>query len=170
MSDPTTEVTNPANPKIRRVTDETRVPMSIPQLMLAVPEIEGYVMHWFADRPGRIGRALNGGYEFVSPDEVELANFGLAEDILNSGNTDMGTRVSVFGGRNEQGGAERLYLMKIKKEWYDKDMELREQNSDRVVQALRQGLTGADKEKMTDAAQRYAKNTDNIFTKKSQRR
>lgn len=159
--------TNPANEPTKRVVDDTtRVPMSLPNLMLQVPEIDGYVMHWFADRPGRIGRAMKAGYEFVGPDEVELTNFDLASDVANSGNTDMGTRVSVHGGTAEGGKPERLYLMKIKKEWYDKDMALREEATDKVVKALRGGTVGADRESMANAAQRYAKNTDNLFTKK----
>lgn len=160
---------NPANERRTTVDEDSRIPMSLPQLMLQVPEIEGYVMHWFADRPGRIPRAIQAGYEFVQPDEVKINNFGLASDLMQSGNTDLGTRVSVHGGTAENGGAERLYLMKVKKEWYDKDMELREQNSDRVVDTLRQGLTGADRERMTDASKRYAKNTDNLFTKHKRR-
>jgi len=156
---------NPAN-STTSVTDETRVPMALPQLMLEVPPIPGYQMHWFADRPGRIPRAIQGGYEFVDPAEVRINNFGLAADLTQTGNTDLGNRVSVHGGVAENGGAERLYLMKIKQEWYDKDMELRELASDRTVQALRQGSVGADREKMANAAKRYAKNTDNLFTKK----
>lgn len=160
---------NPANERITSVTDDNRVPMSLPQLMLEVPAIDGYEMHWFADRPGRIPRALQAGYEFVDPAEVRINNFGLASDLTQSGNSDMGTRISVHGGVAEGGGAERLYLMKIKKEWYDKDMTLREEASDRVVEALRHGLTGSEREKMTDASKRYAKNTDNLFTKHKRR-
>lgn len=165
-----TVINNPANERATGVTDANRVSMALPQLMLEVPEIPGYVMHWFADRPGRIPRARQAGYEFVAPDEVRINNFGLASDLINeSGNTDMGTRVSVHGGVAENGAAERLYLMKIKKEWYDKDMTLREEASDRVIMALKQGLTGSEKEKMADASKRYAKNTDNLFTKHKRR-
>lgn len=160
---------NPANLP-SSITDETRIPMSLPQLMLEVPEIPGYQMHWFADRPGRISRAVQGGYEFVDPSEVRINNFGLAADLTQSGSTDLGSRVSVHGGIAENGGSERLYLMKIKQEWYDKDMQLRELASDRVVASLKQGAVGADREKMADAAKRYTKNTDNLFTKKSNRR
>lgn len=158
-------MSNPANAPME-VTDENRISMSLPQLMLQVPEIEGYVMHWFADRPGRIPRALQAGYEFVKPDEVRLNNFGLASDLIESGNTDLGSRVSVHGGTNETGGAERLYLMKIKKEWYDKDMKLREEASDKIVDALREGMLGA--KTMEDAAKRYTKNTENLFIKRGQ--
>lgn len=160
---------NPANERPLQVTEATRVPMSLPHMMLSVPEIEGYVMHWFADRPGRIPRAVSAGYEFVNQEEVVLNNFGFAEDLSKSGTSDMGSRVSVHGGVAENGGSERLYLMKIKKEWYDKDMGLREEASDRTVQALKQGTVGADREKLADAAQRYSKNTDNLFTKHKKR-
>lgn len=163
-------VGSPATERALGVTDETRIPMSLPHMMLQVPEIPGYVMHWFADRPGRISRALAAGYEYVDPAEVRINNFGLAADLASeSGNTDMGTRVSVHGGVSEQGGAERLYLMKVKQEWYDKDMQVREEAADRQVAALRQGLTGAEREKLVDATKRYAKNTDNLFTKKPRR-
>ena len=158
---------NPANSNV--ITDDSRIPMSLPQLMLQVPEIPGFVMHWFADRPGRISRALQAGYVIVDPSEVRINNFGLAADLTQTGNTDLGSRVSVHGGTAENGVAERLYLMKIKQEWYDKDMALREEASDRVVQALRQGTVGVDREKMADAAKRYAKNTDNLFTKHKRR-
>lgn len=159
---------NPANIPSVRVTEETRVSMSLPRLMLQVPPIEGYVMHWFADRPGRVSRAMAGGYEFVTPDEVAVNNFGLAADLGDSGSTDLGTRISVHGGTSESGGSERMYLMKIRQEWYDRDMELREQASDRVVQALRTGQVGGEGA-LNDARKRYAKNTDNLFTKHKRR-
>ena len=160
---------NPSNEAATRVTEENRIPMSLPHLKLSVPEIEGYVLHWFADRPGRISRARAAGYQFVGMEEVRLNNFGLASDLEQTGNTDLGTRVSVHGGEGERGGAERLYLMKIKTEWYDKDMALREQAADKVVRTLRDGLTGAEKDAQKDAAQRYVKNTDNLFTKHKRR-
>lgn len=160
---------NPANERTAMVDDASRISMSLPKLMLEVPEIEGYVMHWFADRPGRIPRAVAGGYEFVTPDEVRINNFGLASDLVTDGNTDLGTRISVHGGTMDNGGSERLYLMKIRKEWYDKDMTLREQASDRVVQALKQGQVGLQG-KADEVATRYARNTDNLFTRNKTRR
>lgn len=156
--------TNPANDRPVRVTDENRVSMSLPNLMLQVPEIPGYVMHWFADRPGRISRAMAAGYEFVAQDEVVINNFGLAADVADSGNTDMGSRVSVHGGTDEKGGSERLYLMKIKQEWYDKDMKLREEASETIVDSLKAGMTGARSSE--DVAKRYARGTENLFVKR----
>lgn len=163
------DVANEANTRV--VTDENRIPMSLPNLQLQVPAIEGYEMHWFADRPGRINRARAAGWVFVDPSEVSLNNFGLAADLKDSGNTDLGTRVSVHGGTAEHGGAERLYLMKIKKEWYDKDMSLREDATEKVVQGLRSGMIGADKTKVDEMKHRYGrKENANLFTKKQPRR
>lgn len=159
---------NPANDSTP-VTDDNRISMALPALTLEVPEIPGYVMHWFADRPGRVSRALRGGYEFVDPDEVRINNFGLADDLNSTGNTDMGSRISVHGGTDEKGASQRLYLMKIKKEWYDRDMTLREEASDRVVESLRAGKQEVGRGTQADAAQRYVRNTDNLFTRNKRR-
>lgn len=157
-------MTNPSNSQTLKVTDDTRISMSVPRMMLEVPPIEGYVMHWFADRPGRINRAMQAGYEFVNRDEVQLNNMGLASDMTVDGNTDLGTRISIHGGVTDNGSSERMYLMKIKKEWYNKDMDLREQSADRIVQTLKTGSIGADHAR--DPAQRYAKGVENLFTRK----
>lgn len=162
-------MTNPANEAATRVTEESRVPMGLPQLQLEVPEIEGYVMHWFADRPGRVPRALRGGYEFVAPDEVQLNNSTLAGDTTVSGNTDLGSRVSVHAGTDERGNGIRLYLMKIKREWWEKDATLREETSERIADSLRGGRTGGEKDSAQDASLRYVKRTENIFTRKKRR-
>lgn len=159
---------NPANPK-SSVVGADFIPMNTPQQMLEVPPITGYVLYWFADRPGRIGRAIRGGYEFVSPSEIKVNNFGLAEDIKTSGNTDMGSRVSLHGGEAEQGGSERLYLMKIKKELWEKSQKLLEDRNESVAASIRGGGVGGEKDDRADANKRYldAKRTGkNLFTRK----
>lgn len=157
---------SPANlPKVR-VTDANRRAMNMSSLTLEVPEIPGYVLYWFADRPGRIARALQGGYEFVDEKEVNLNNFSLADDALKSGNSDMGSRVSVHGGSSAEGGAMRLYLMKIKKEWYDKDQLDQEDRNDQVAATIRGGNVGADKDAPGDTKLRYKRGAENLFTRK----
>ena len=146
--------------------ERKRLPMSVPTRRLEVPEIPGYSLHWFVDRPGRINRALQGGYEFVDPDEIELNNFGLADDALKTGNSDLGSRVSVYGGVSETGGAERLYLMKIKREWWLKDQELIADRNEKVAASLRGGRIAAEQEQPGDAEQRYVRSNANLFTKK----
>lgn len=149
---------NPANPQLQRVTAETRIPMGGPEQQLAVPDIEGYVLHWFLDSPGRIPRALAAGWEFVEHGELKLNNRSLTSDPGGDGNSDMGTRVSVYGAPGERGGeTRRLYLMKIKKEWYEADMQARQKETDAVVDALKRGRVGIAEEVENDGSHRYSK-------------
>lgn len=148
---------NPANPQMKRVTEASRIPMGGPEQQLAVPEIEGYVLHWFLDSPGRIPRALAAGWEFVEQDEVQLNNRSYASDPGGDGNSDLGSRVSVYGSPGERGEATRqLYLMKIRKDWYDADMKLRQKDTDAVVEALRGGKIGVSEEALEDRRHRYS--------------
>ncbi len=174
------DLQNPANEPRLKITDENRMPMGAPELMLGVPKTDGHEMYWFADRPGRIPRAMAAGWEFVKRGEIQLSNFGFASDVLEDGNTDLGTNVSVHGGTSEKGGSERLYLMKIKKEWYDKDMALREEVSERTARSFLAGTLGSDKDSPGDSQHRYVKSaemaamqqarkTDNPFTRNKRR-
>lgn len=155
---------NPANVPAVRVTDENRIPMGAPQLQLELPEIPGYKTHWFADRGRRISQALAAGWEYITPEEVQLNGASLAGSP-GDGNTDMGSRVSLHGGVDDRGDSERIYAMKIKQEWYDQDMAAREAVSERIVQTLRRGQ--ADGAKAIDPTQRYTRGVENLFTKKS---
>jgi len=151
------ERANPANPQLTRVTAENRVPMGGPEQQLAVPEIEGYVLHWFLDSPGRIPRALAAGWEFVNRGEVQLVDRGYASNPGGDGNSDLGSRVSVYGSPGDRGEAVRqLYLMKIRKDWYDSDMALRQKETDAVVAALKGGKVGLSEEAAEDRQHRYS--------------
>ncbi len=140
---PRGEAANPANPPARGVTGRTRIPLSVPRLKLDTPKIPGYVCQWFADRPGRVRQAQEGDYEFVSPEEISLNPTGIAEDPLQTGNTDMGSRVSLYGGVGENGQAERLYLMKLKEEWYLEDQKVIADRNESVAEAIRGGSIDA---------------------------
>jgi hypothetical protein len=157
---------NPANAVSTRVTDETRVPMRGPELRLEIPEIEGYKCYWFLDQPGRIARALKAGWEFVTNDEVTLTCRGFADTMTTNGSTDLGNRVSVHGAVGEHGAHLRQYLMKIKKEWWEHDEQLKLGNTDRVVEALTHGNVGIEHEAKGDAAQRYSTSTFDLRTSK----
>lgn len=170
MSEPSlsTPSPNPSEAAPVRVTEETRIPMGNAEQQLAVPEIPGYVTYWFLDRPGRIQKARLAGWEHVKDGEVVLNNRTIGGEIASSGNTDLGAQVSVFGGVvDDQGHTARLYLMKIRKEWYDKDMASRQKVNDRIAQQLLGGMTGAEKEALEDAKRRYSKVRGNLFTPKS---
>src|SRR5258708_34120542 len=105
------------------------------------------------------------GWQFIKRDEIQVNSFGYAQDVTEDGNSDLGTNVNVHGGVAEKGGSERLYLMKIKKEWYDKDMARREETSDKIASAFLSGQVGADNAP-GDPRHRYVKKAETPFTRK----
>ena len=162
---------NPANPPRKRVTEGSRIPMSLPQTKLAVPEIPGYYLYWFLGQ--NIARAQKAGYEFVDQDECELTSTGLADDASTSGSTDLGTRVSAVAGGLIEGTVEpqRLYLMKLRQEWRDKDVEAIEATNERIASALRGGTPMAGNgagpaETGQDRLNRYLKKGQDLFMPK----
>ena len=167
LPEPSGKPASPANLRPLKVTDQTRISATMPVRELEVPEIPGYVLYWFADRPGRINWALRVGYEFVSQDEAQLGNRLIGSDTTLDGNNDLGSRVSVHGGENERGGSERLYLMKIRREWWNKDRKQQAEAQKAIVATLSRGMVGAEKDSSNTAAKRYTRN--NIFTPKPQK-
>ena len=137
--------------------ERKRIPMSVPVQKLEAPEIPGYHLHWFNGTPERIQRALDGGYEFVDEREAKINNVSLGGDSIASGNTDMGSRVSVVSGTElgRDGQPIRLILMKIKQEWYEEDQRLVEARNDQIAAALRGGMIGAEKDAAGDSQMRY---------------
>lgn len=165
---------NPANPQPRRVTAASRVPMSLPNLKLQVPEIPGWFLYWHL--AGNVPKALKAGYEFVMEDEVSLNNFDLAGNAATSGNSDMGTRVSVLAGGLEEGSnqAARLYLMKLPQEWRDADMASLENRNEQIAKALRGGTTPEGQqsppgETPDDRSRRYLKTGQDLFFPRGQK-
>lgn len=145
-----------------------RIPLSVPRQKLEVHPIPGYHLHWVADRPGRVSQAQEAGYEFVSPEEVSINLNSVGNDSSLSGNSDLGTRVSVIGGAGEDGSGQRLYLMKLREAWWQEDQKVSEARNDAVVDSLRRGLAGAEKEG-ADAKHRYVPTSGdnrNIFQKR----
>lgn len=94
--------------------------------------------HWFNDQDGRIERAQDAGYEFVTPEEV----VGVGDREVHSGNTDIGSKVSRAVGRTESNHEIRAYLMKLRREWYDEDQREKQKQNDLVDEAIRAGKAG----------------------------
>lgn len=165
---------NPANAPATRVTEATRVPMSLPQLRLEVPAIPGYHTHWFLGK--NVPRAIKAGYEFVSGEEAEVVNTGLANSREETGSTDMGSRISVFAGGTIEGTTEpeRLYLMKLRQEWRDQDVKKLEEMNERIAAALRGGQTvpgaSAPGETALDRSLRYIKKGQDLFYPKPRKK
>ena len=146
---------NPANSQADKLDASremrTRIPMSVPRAKLTTPEIPGYHCHWVNDYPGRVMQANQAGYEFMSQEEALITVNDLAGSALGQG-TDLGTRVSLCVGKNEDGSPLRAYLMKIRMEWYKEDLLAGQQQVDRIHEGMRQGMPAAG-----DASNRYVK-------------
>ena len=151
------EKANPATRVDSAKAERKRIPMSVPVQKLSAPDIPGYHLHWFNGTPDRLQRALDGGYEFVDEKELKINNVSLGSVSTASGNTDMGSRVSVVSGSEigKDGQSLRLILMKIKQEWYEEDQKLVEARNEQTAAALRGGMLGAEKEQAGDSQHRY---------------
>lgn len=119
------------------VTRESRVPMSIPQIKLAVRDIPGYRLYWFKEE--NIERAIQAGYENVKRTEVFLHRNNVAGSPGVSGNTDLGTNVSLVMGTFENGHTQRLILMKIRLDWYKDDQLKSIQKQAAIIEGIFEG-------------------------------
>lgn len=107
---------NPANPVGAAPFTRARVPMNVPRRRLAVEPIPGYRLYWHREQD--IERAIDAGYEMVQRSEVRVNSRRIGASSLASGNTALGSEVSVVG---SAGTGERLILMKIREEYYRED-------------------------------------------------
>jgi hypothetical protein len=83
-------------------------------------EIPGYRLYWANDADSRIFQMQQAGYEFVSSQEV-----GLAEgQVFVNDSTD--TRVKRWVGMKPNGEPMFAYLMKINMEFFNEDQKTRE--------------------------------------------
>ncbi len=156
---------NPSNVAEKATPQRSRIPMSLPIQKLAAPEIPGYHCHWMRGEPQRIAAALRAGYTFVEQSEVNLNDFGIANSEADSGHSDLGSRVSHVSGRAEDGGAERLYLMKLPQEFWEQDQKALGQRQEEIAGQLRgdKGFT----EPGADNSNRYTRpENKNIFLPK----
>lgn len=164
------EVKNPANGPEAAKIPEGWIPMSIPHTKLSVPDIPGFHLHWMLGTPDRIRQAHQAGYTFVEQDEVFSPNRSLASGDAAGGNTDMGSRVSVVAGGDEQNGQPvRLVLMKCPEHLWLASQKLIEDQNDRVADALRNGNLGGQPQG-ADTSNRYipkGAGNRNIFTKRT---
>jgi hypothetical protein len=166
---------NPSVAPATRMSEADRIPLSVPQLRLAVPDVPGYHLHWFVTK--NVARALRAGYTFVEQDEVEINNPDISGAVNASGSTDLGSRVSLPAGGFIEGTSEvdRLFLMKLPKEWRDKDVAKLEAINDNVAAALRGGRTPAGgtgagpAETPLDQTRRYLKTGQDLFYPKVRR-
>ena len=137
--------------------EKKRIPMSVQVQRLEVAEIPGYHLHWFNGSAERIARAQAGGYEFVDEREVSINSVGIGNASAVSGNTDMGSRVTIVSGQEvgKDGQPMRLVLMKIKQELYEEDQRLVEDRNELVAASIRGGFIGKQNDAPGDTQYRY---------------
>lgn len=152
---------------------EGYIPMTTGTLRLETPKRDGWHRHWFRGTPERIQRAQRAGYRFVdSTDEtVQVRNFDLGGSDKQSGNSDLGSRVSVISGDDldSVGQPGRLYLMECPQNIYEHAKRLLADRNEDVAASIRGGSTGKGSggETAKDAENRYTRDTQNLFTRKN---
>lgn len=126
---------NPGQDPIQAKRDKSkRIPMSVPQLKLEVPEIPGWHLYWAAE--SNLPRFFQGGYELVYDREIHLNQTGIGSQHSISGNMDMGTRVAIAAGVKENGDTEYLVLVKIEEEYFREDQGKIEALNRRILRAI----------------------------------
>jgi hypothetical protein len=101
-----------------------RVPFGAHQPKLQLPEREGFKRRWFHDTPGRIQRALRGGWSHVKTD----------------GPTPENERRVV--GVGEHGGGLVAYALEIPVELYEQDMAAQQSLIDEFDELMLRGVAG----------------------------
>lgn len=129
---------NPANdPLAAAKPTRRRIPLSVPRRKLEIPEgtCPGFVLYWFLNP--NVPAAIDAGYEFVLTNEIVLNQTNPANSADSSGNTDLGTQVSILGNKSgENGEPERLVLMKIREEWWREDRKILDDHNAAIIQAI----------------------------------
>lgn len=171
---PLREKVNPAQRAGRTSSERQRIPMSTPVQRLSVPDIPGYHLHWFRGTPDRINRALQAGYSYVTRDEVAINNLNIGDDSAEAGSNSLGDRVTVSAGSEITADHQpmQMVLMKLPIEFWQEDQQVLENRNEDIANAIRGGRVGAGGvkgETPHDQAQRYTRETQNLFTRKPQR-
>lgn len=110
-----------------------RIPLGASRDKGAVSDKDpAYVYRWVNASPGRVAMALNGGYEHVKKDGVKVGTNG-------DKNNNLGSMVSQYAGRDEQGLPYDRYLMRIRREFYEEDQRSKQSAVDNVDRAIRAG-------------------------------
>ena len=115
---------------------QKRVPLGVPMPRLHADVPSGMTGRWTNDIPGRIERARQGGYEFISSDgEVVQNREGCRSEIVGTG---------------RDGGAMRAYLMAIPTVLYERDQAAKaaliKEGSDAIQRGKPQQVAAQDED------------------------
>ena len=115
-----------------------RVPLGQLRSKLTVPdsllETERFQHRWVCDRAGRVDSARDGGYTFVLDTSMKI-EVGEGQN----GRDKMSTAICRTVGTHPDGSAMKAYLMRIRKDWYEKDQREKEKKMDEIDAAIRGG-------------------------------
>lgn len=119
-------VNKPRESQLRE--QQVRIPPGQPRLKLKTNGLKKNERGYYA-KPEQFEELLAGGYQFVSKDGIEVGTD-------KTGNTDLGSLVSLSAGSD----GSRLYLMKIRKDWYEENQRIKQkQITDHENQMLNPG-------------------------------
>lgn len=122
------EAKNPS--KINYRSRENRKPMTGLNQRLSADIPEGLVGHWFADRPGRVQRAIEAGWMF--------AHYGV-NGVLREDDGREGAIFEEHADTNARGESVRQYLMLIPRELYEEDYAAKQARLDKQMEAIKRG-------------------------------
>lgn len=125
---------NPANAgsETTQEQERRRTPMSpYGRRRFECRPIPGFMIHVFSE--DRVPEALDAGWQFCTKEETHLNQRGVGNPQGLSGNTDLGSLVSVVGNSATN---KRGVFMKLKKEWWDEDMRARDERNAMIMGAI----------------------------------
>lgn len=96
-------------------------------------EIPGHTLYWINDEGSRVPECLRAGFQFVTSDEVSMANDGVIPL-----NTDLGDRISRPVG-TKGNDAMYAYLMKLPNEFVEQDQQAKDARNEAIAMAIRGG-------------------------------
>jgi len=107
-----------------------RIPVSGPRDILSVANKDpNYVYRWVLDVPGRLAKFQDGGYEFVVDDHK------IGDETVDKGKK-LGSAFTMVRGTST------LVLMRIPREWYEEDQQMKQEEIDALEATMRSGSSG----------------------------
>jgi len=129
-------MTNTRDDRTKRVPLGTlRSKLTIPKDLIDDLRFQG---RWAVDRPGRLQAAQDGGYNFVQ-DPTMTVEVGEGTD----GRDKMSTAVCRVVGTHPDGTPMKAYLMKIRREWYEKDQREKQAEIDKTDESIQKGTVAS---------------------------
>lgn len=107
-----------------------RKPMTGLNQRLSADIPDGFVGHWFVDRPGRITRAIQAGWRF--------AHHG-GDGVVREDDERDGAIFEEHADSNTRGESLRAYLMLIPRKLYEEDRAAKQAKLDVQMEAIKRG-------------------------------